>query len=72
MSEQLQLDLEAACTRLRDQLVDHRRRPVDGPARLMVALARRGLDPGAVRSAARLVLELDAKAARETPGGLPR
>jgi hypothetical protein len=57
------LDLIESGT-LADRSADRRRRPADGAVRLMVELIRRELDPGAVRAAARLVLQLDGDARR--------
>ena len=65
--EQLVLDLfgEQLAGRLADRLADRRQRPAgDGAARLLVALAKQGLDPDAVRPAALLALELDDDARR--------
>ncbi len=57
--------LELAIYRtLADQIVDRRRRPATGPARLLTELVRRGLDPDALRPAAALSVALDDDARR--------
>jgi hypothetical protein len=50
---------------IEDSLHDRRRRPADGAGRLLVALARQGLDRRAYRSAAALAIELDRQSMRQ-------
>jgi hypothetical protein len=42
--------------------------PTQGPEALLLALVRRGLDPGALKTAAALVLELDRQARERNQG----
>ncbi len=66
MTEQLQLDLDAACRRLADQLRDRRRIPPTGGAeRLLSDLIRNGLDERALLPAAALVIALELDSRRE-------
>jgi hypothetical protein len=60
MLEQLTLDLRTSGVRA---VVGRRHVRADGPGRLLLELARRGLRPEDLPAAAALVLELDAEAA---------
>ncbi len=55
-------DDQAREGRLADQLVDRRRMPSTGPARLLEALVQRELEPAALPAAALLVVALDDQA----------
>jgi hypothetical protein len=70
VTEQLQLDFDAVCSRLRDQIKravrDHR---LDGATRLLLGLLRAtDLDPAALEAAAALALELDLLALEQQNG----
>jgi hypothetical protein len=69
--DQLVLDLLAIADDepLADQLVDRRKRPRAGAARLLVALVRQGLDEKALRPAAALSVVLDDQARRDPANG---
>ena len=65
--EQLSLLLDELAREagLADRLVDRRRMPPTGAARLLKALVMRELEPAALPAAALLVVELDAQARRD-------